>query len=98
MDSRMKVRKLALKVLLVVLPRQPVHTRRGVRLELIEHLFQQVRVDMVQERDELLLFLFSRSLPYAPQRLCPVFPALSPQRPLLPPIPLSPRPPPPPPL
>ena len=47
MDPRMQVRKLALKVLLVVLPRHPVHTRRGIRLEFIEHLFEQVRVDVM---------------------------------------------------
>src|SRR6266571_9400886 len=62
MDSRVQVRKLALKVLLVVLPRHPVHARRGIRLEFVEHLFEQVRVDVVQERDELLLSFFSLAL------------------------------------
>src|ERR1700730_4294227 len=89
MDSRMQVRKLALKVLLVVLPRPPVHARRGISLKLIEHLFVQVRVDVVQEREELVFFLFSQSLSYSLQHLSRVLPALCPERALLARIPLG---------
>jgi hypothetical protein len=64
-----QVLKLALEVCLVVLPRQPIHARRGILLEFVERLFEQVDADVVEERGELLLLPFLRDLPYAVQRL-----------------------------
>src|SRR5205823_9666836 len=56
-------------VCLVVLPRQPIHARRGVFFEFEERLFKQVRADMMEERGEPLLLPFPCDLPYAFQRL-----------------------------
>ena len=51
----MQVLDISLEAYLVVLPRQLIHTRRGILLGLVERLFEQVDVDVVEERGELLL-------------------------------------------
>jgi hypothetical protein len=65
----MQIRKLALEVLLIVLPCQPIHPRCGVLLEGVERLHELLGADMVQERGELLLLPFPCDFPYALQRL-----------------------------
>ncbi len=65
----MQVLEIALEVLLVVLPCHTVHARCGIGLEFSECLFEQVDVDMVQERGELLPLPLPCCLPYALQRL-----------------------------
>jgi hypothetical protein len=64
-----QVLELALEVCLVVRPRQSIHARRGILLEFVERLFEQVDADVVEERGEPLLFPFLCDLPYALQRL-----------------------------
>src|SRR6185437_2717424 len=56
-NTSMQVLELALEVCLVVLPCQPVHARGGILLEIVEHLFEQVGADMVEQRGEPLLLL-----------------------------------------
>ena len=92
MDPLMQILELALKVCLVVRPRQSIHARRGILLEFEERLFEQVDADVVEERGEPLLLPFLCDLPYAFQRLCHACPALRPARALLVRIPLGPRP------
>ena len=55
-----------LKVCLVVPPRQPVHSWRGVALEREERDSEQIDVDMMQERGEPFLFPCLCCLPYVP--------------------------------
>jgi hypothetical protein len=69
MDTSMQVLKIALKVLLVIPPRQPVHAGSGILFEFVERLVEQVVADMVEERDEPLLLPFLCDFPYALQRL-----------------------------
>ena len=69
LDPVVQILEISLKVCLVVLPRQPIHAGRGVLLELEERLLQQVDVDVVEERGELLLLPFPCDFPYAFQRL-----------------------------
>ena len=69
LDPVMQVLDLALEVCLVVPPRQPISARRGVRLEFVERLFEQVGADMVEERGEPLLLPLPCDFPYAFQRL-----------------------------
>src|SRR6516164_8976801 len=69
LDPVVQVLELALEVCLVGRPRQSVHTRRGVLLEFVERLFEQVGTDVVEERGEPLLLPFLRDFPYAVQRL-----------------------------
>src|SRR5205085_11688564 len=69
LDPIVQVPEIALVVCLVVLPRQPIHARRGVFFEFEERLFKQVRADMMEERGEPLLLPFPCDLPYAFQRL-----------------------------
>jgi site-specific DNA recombinase len=68
-DPVVQVLELALKVCLVVLPCQPIHARRGILLEFVERLFEQVDADVVEERGEPLLLPFPCDFPYAVQRL-----------------------------
>jgi hypothetical protein len=65
----MQILEIALKVCLVVLPRQPIHAGCSIRLEFEERFFEQIDVDVVEERGEPLLLPFSRDFPYAFQRL-----------------------------
>ncbi len=65
----MQVLKIALKVLLVIPPRQRVHAGSGILFEFVERLVEQVVADMVEERDEPLLLPFLCDFPYALQRL-----------------------------
>src|ERR1700730_17716815 len=58
-----------LEVCLVVPPSQSIHTRGGVLLECVEYLFEQVDVDVLEERGEPLLLPFPCNFPYALQRL-----------------------------
>jgi len=53
-NASVQVHEVAREVLLVVPPRQAVHTRRGMLFESIELRFKQGGVDVVQERGELL--------------------------------------------
>ena len=69
MDPVVQVLEIALKVCLVVLPRQPVHARGGIRLEFEERLPEQVDAEVVEERGEPLLLPLPCGLPYALQRL-----------------------------
>jgi hypothetical protein len=69
LDPCVQVLEIALKVCLVVLPRQPIHARCSIRPKFEERLFEQIDIDVVEERGELLLLPFSRDFPYAFQRL-----------------------------
>src|SRR6476620_12753484 len=92
LDPIMQVLEPAPEVCLVVPPRQPIHTRRGVFPELVERLSEEIDADVVEERGEPLLLPCLCDLPYAFQRLCHAYPVLSPARALLARIPLGPRP------
>src|SRR6266542_2617162 len=69
LDPIMQDLEPALEVCLVVRPRQSIHTRRGILLEFVECLFEQVHADVVEESSEPLLLLLLCDFPYAVQRL-----------------------------
>src|SRR5256885_15035921 len=69
MDTSMQVLKIALEVLLVVPPRQPVHAGSGILFKFVERLVEQVDADVVEERGEPLLLPFLCDFPYALQCL-----------------------------
>src|SRR6266702_3629728 len=92
MDTCMQVLKVVLEMLLVVPPRHPVHTRRGMFFKREELRFEQVGVDVVEQCGEPLLLPFLRSLPYAFQRMGHAGPARRPGRAMLVRIPFGPRP------
>ena len=92
MDPVVQIFEIALEVRLVVLPRQPIHTRCCVRLEFVERLFEQLDADVVEERDELFLLPFPCYFPYALQRMWHAGLALCPGHGLLARISLGPRP------
>src|SRR5215207_4327511 len=92
MHPSMQFPEVALEILLVVPPRQSVHTRRGMFLEGKERRFEQVDADMVKERGELLLSLFPCGLSYAFQPLGHACTAQRPVRVVLARIPLGPGP------
>src|SRR5262249_8282170 len=48
MDTSMQVLKIALKVLLVIPPRQPVHAGSGILFEFVERLVEQVVADILK--------------------------------------------------
>ena len=81
-----------LNVCLVVPPRQPVHSWRGVALEREERDSEQIDVDMMQERGEPFLLPCLCCLPYAFQRLGHAFPVLRPARVMLARVPFGPDP------
>src|SRR5215510_11887819 len=58
MNTSMQVLKVALEVLLVVPPRQPVHAGGGILFEFVERRVEQVDADVVEERNEPLLLPF----------------------------------------
>src|SRR6266511_904181 len=92
MDTSMQVLKIGLEILLVVPPRHPVRARRGMFFQGKELRFEQVGVDVVEQRGEPLLLPFPCSSPYALQRLGHACPARRPGRALLARIPLGPGP------
>jgi hypothetical protein len=53
----MQIREPELEVCLVVLPRQPVYTGRGVPFQLKEREPKEINADMVEERGEPFFFL-----------------------------------------
>src|SRR5688572_13941175 len=55
MDPIMQVPEPSPEVCLIVLPRQPIHTRRGVSFECEERRSEQIDVDVMEERGEPLL-------------------------------------------
>jgi hypothetical protein len=55
LDPAVQILEIALKVCLVVLPRQPIYARRSVLLEFEERPFKQVGADVMEERGEPLL-------------------------------------------
>jgi hypothetical protein len=65
----MQVLKIALEILLVVPPGQPVHAGSGILFKFVERLVEQIDADMVEERGEPLLLPFLCDFPYALQRL-----------------------------
>jgi hypothetical protein len=69
MDPSVHVLEFMLKVCLVILPRQPIYAGCSIRLEFEERLFEQIDVDVVEERGETSPSSFSRDFPYAFQRL-----------------------------
>src|SRR5688572_28184132 len=69
MDPIMQVLEPAPEACLVVPPRQPVHTRRGVTFECEERRSEQIDADVMEERGEPRLFSCLCDLPYAVQRL-----------------------------
>jgi len=70
MDPCMQFLDIVVKVCLVVLPCNPIHSSCGARLEFVKRRLEQIGTDMVQERGELLCFLpLLCYLPYAFQRL-----------------------------
>src|SRR5689334_18588056 len=89
MDWRMQVLEIALEVCFVVPTRQPINAGRSIPLEFAECLPEQVDVDVVEERGELLLVSFPCCLPYALQSLWHGCPALHPDRAEPPRIPLG---------
>ncbi len=82
----------ALQTRLVVLPRHTIHARCGTALERQERIPQQIDVDVVQQRRELLLLPLPCGLPYTVQPLGHAIAALSPSRARLARVPLGPRP------
>ena len=88
----MQIREPKLEVCLVVLPRQSVHTRRGVPFQLKEREPKEINVDVVEERGEPFLLPVPCCLSYAFQRLGHACPVLCPARGLLVHIPLGPCP------
>jgi hypothetical protein len=69
LNSLVQILDITFEVGLVVLPRQPIHAGGCVLRKLVERLLQQLGIDVVEERGELLLLPFSRDFPYAFQRL-----------------------------
>jgi hypothetical protein len=69
MDPVMQIIELTLEIGLVVPPRHAVHPGRSIPLEREESQPEQIDVDVVQERGELLLLAAPCGLPYAVQRL-----------------------------
>ena len=65
----MQILKIALKVLLVVPPCQPIHPGCSIPLEFRECLCEVIDTDVMEERGELLLLPLPCGLPYALQRL-----------------------------
>src|SRR5215831_4777644 len=92
MSRECRSRILGIQAFLVGSPRQPIHSRCGILLELEERRLEVFRADVVQERGELFLLSLSCCLSYAIQRLGHAFPVLSPARVLLYRIPLGLRP------
>src|SRR5215216_3149080 len=92
MDPSMQVLEVLLEILLVVPPRHPVHARCGVFFDRKELRFEQVGVDVVEQRREPLLPPLPCRSPYAVQRLGHVCPARRPGCALLARIPLGLRP------
>jgi hypothetical protein len=64
-----QVRDIAIEIFLVGSPRQPIHARCGILLELEECLIEVFKADVVQERGELLLLSLTCYSSYAIQRL-----------------------------
>src|SRR6516165_7982588 len=91
-DPVVQIFEIALKVCLVVLPRQSVHSRCRVHLEFVEHVLEKIDADVVGERDELLLLPFPCDFPYALQRMWHAGLALCPGHGLLARISLGPYP------
>src|SRR3954452_9246017 len=83
MDPVVQISEVSVKVCLVVLPGQPVHSRRGVPLKIKERHADQVEADVMEERGEPFLLPVPCGLPYAVQRLGHAFPVLRPARALL---------------
>src|SRR3954453_6590834 len=83
MDPVVQISEVSVKVCLVVLPGQPVHSRRGVPLKIKERHAEQVEADVMEERGEPFLLPVPCGLPYAVQRLGHAFPVLRPARALL---------------
>src|SRR5437763_9555656 len=69
LDPVVQALEIALEVCLVVRPRQLVHSRRSILLELEQRRFQNFDSDVMQERGELFLLTSPRDFPYAFQRL-----------------------------
>ena len=92
MNPRVQISEVSVKVCFVGLPRHAVHAGGGIALEREERHPQQIDVEVVEERGELLLLPLPCGLPYALQRLGHAFPVLCPVRALL--APRSPRSPP----
>src|SRR4051812_22259069 len=92
MDTVVQILEPGLEICLVVLPSQPVHSRRGVPLKIEERHAEQIEADVVEERGEPFLLSLPCGLPYAVQRLGHAFPVLRPARALLSRLPLGPRP------
>jgi hypothetical protein len=69
MDPVVQVLDPAIKVCLVVLPRQPVRSRRSVPSQRMERRPQHRDIDMMEKRGEPFLLPLLRSFPYAVQRL-----------------------------
>ena len=69
LDPVVQILQITLEVCLVVLPRQPIHAGCSIRLKIEERLFEQIGVDMMEERGEPLLLPFPCDFPYALQRL-----------------------------
>jgi hypothetical protein len=65
----MQILEIALEVRLVGLPGQSIHAGRGLLLELMKRLAEQIDADVVQERGEPFLLPLPCGLPYAFQRL-----------------------------
>ena len=73
-----QIRNLAIKVCLVGSPSHPIHPGSGLALEGVERHPEGFRVDVMEERRELLLRPVPCGLPYAVQHLGHTFPVLRP--------------------
>jgi hypothetical protein len=69
MNTSVKVYKIALKILLIFLPGQSIHSRSSVLPNLEERILKQTSADVVEERGELLLPIPTSSSTYAGQLL-----------------------------
>src|SRR6516165_4001150 len=66
-DAGVQVRQLGCQTVAIIPPRQPVHPRGRIPLELEVGPAQQVDIEVVEQSGQLLLWPFSCRLPYAVQ-------------------------------
>jgi hypothetical protein len=69
MNTSVKVRKIALKIPLIFLPGQSIHSRSCVLPNLEERILKQTSADVVEECGELLFPVPSSNSTYADQLL-----------------------------
>jgi hypothetical protein len=92
MNARMQIHQPSFEVLLILLPREPIHSRSCVPLEYGERCPQQINVYMMNQSREPLLLPLSCSLSYTFKSRKHALPARCPARASLARVPLGPLP------